>query len=274
MKVFRQREAAFTLIELMVVIAIIGVLAALLLPVISSAKASARSTTCKNRLHQLSLALQMYVDEHQGKFPYYRSLPDPSYDTAVGAPNTGFWWAKLLPYYPINWTNPVYHCPGYKGVIKGSMIVGGGWTYPNGSYAYNAKGVRATWATNSVITNSTLLGSGGKAYKIPRPGRTTGVTSEGQITAGSEMLAIGESRWKAQGDQGPEGGHDFMECGMIGSNRGVGAFDPARHGKNYNQLFCDGHVAVISPWVLFDPRKTAAMWNYDNQPHPEFWPPF
>lgn len=274
MKLFRQRKAAFTLIELMVVIAIIGVLTALLLTAISSVKASARSTTCENRLHQLSLALQMYVDEHQTKFPYYRSLPDPSYDSAVGPPNTGFWWAKLLPYDPIKWTNAAYHCPGYKGVINGSMMVGDGWTHPDGSYAYNARGVRATWTTNNVITNSMWLGLGGRAYKTPQPGRTTGVTSEGQIAAPSEMLAIGESRWKAQGDQGPEGGHDFMECGMIGPNRGAGAFDPARHGKNYNQLFCDGHVAAMSPWVLFDARKTAAMWNYDNQPHPEFWPPF
>jgi prepilin-type processing-associated H-X9-DG protein len=90
------------------------------------------------------------------------------------------------------------------------------------------------------------------------------------------MFAIGESRWKAQGNQAPEGGRDYMECGMIYgpgfANRGYGAFDPARHGKNYNQLFCDGHVSAMSPWVLFNPTNTAAMWNYDHQPHPEFWP--
>ncbi len=64
-----------------------------------------------------------------------------------------------------------------------------------------------------------------------------------------------------------------MQCGMIYVNRGVGAFDPARHGKNYNQLCCDGHVAAMSPWVLFNPSNTAAMWNYDHQPHPEMWVP-
>lgn len=270
------QRRAFTLLELLVVIAIIGILAALLLPVLSSAKASARSTTCKNRLHQLGLALQMYVDEHQDKFPYYHGLPDPAYNNSVGAANTGFWWAKLLPYHPIKWTNSAYHCPGYKGLIEGSLEQGRSWTHPLGSYSYNAKGASASWSTNNVITNNTLLGLGGRAYPKPGPGlMVSGVTSEAQIAVPSEMFAIGESRWKAQSSQGAQGGPDYMECGRIYgpgyANKGVGAFDPARHGKNYNQLFCDGRVSSISPWLLFDPTKSAAMWNYDHQPHAEVW---
>ncbi|PYI88990.1 MAG: hypothetical protein DME26_02295 [Verrucomicrobia bacterium] len=53
----------------------------------------------------------------------------------------------------------------------------------------------------------------------------------------------------------------------------MSSFDPARHGKNYNQLFCDGHVAAMSPWVLFNPTNSASMWNSDHQPHPELWVP-
>jgi len=67
---------AFTLIELLVVIAIVSVLAALLLPVLARAKASANSTTCKNHLRQMGVALQMYVDENRGVYPYYRGLAD------------------------------------------------------------------------------------------------------------------------------------------------------------------------------------------------------
>ncbi len=92
------------------------------------------------------------------------------------------------------------------------------------------------------------------------------------------MFAIGESRWEFQGDQGAgDGGHDWMKCGFIYgpgyANRGALAFDPARHGKNYNQLYCDGHISAMSPWVLFNPTNTAAMWNYDHQPHRELWVP-
>lgn len=273
MKTRRNKKSGFTLLELSVVMTLIVILAALLLPVLSSVKASAHSTTCKSRLRQLGLALQMYVDDHQSRFPYYRSLPDPAFDNAVGPANTGFWWAKLLPYDPIKWTDTTYHCPEYKGAIKGSTILKDGWTFPGGSYAYNALGARVTWSTNRVITNNDLLGLGGRASLKSRAGLVTGVTSEGQVVAPSEMFAIGESRWKAQGIP-DSGGRDYMQCGMIGVNRGVGAFDPMRHGKNYNQLFCDGHISAMSPWIIFNPTNSAAMWNYDHQPHPESWPPF
>ena len=111
-----------------------------------------------------------------------------------------------------------------------------------------------------------------------RPGQTAGVASEGRIAVPSEMFAIGESRWKSQGKSGPEGGRDYMICGLVygrgWANRGVGTFDPARHGKNYNQLFCDGHVSAMSPWILFNPTNTATMWNFDHESHRELWPSF
>ena len=165
------------------------------------------------------------------------------------------------------WTDPAYHCPGYKGVNEGSDQHSSGWTFAFGSYAYNAKGVvLRPWTT----TNGLLLGLGGRPPRRTL-GASSGDHSEGQIAVPSEMFVIGEARWKAQDNDLP-GGHDFMQCGGTTVNRGPWAFDPARHGKNYNQLFCDGHVGAMSPWVLFNPTNTAAMWNYDHQPHPEFWP--
>src|SRR4030095_9013237 len=56
----QDRFGAFTLIELLVVIAIIVILAALLLPVLSRARAQARSASCKNHLHQIGVSMQMY----------------------------------------------------------------------------------------------------------------------------------------------------------------------------------------------------------------------
>ncbi len=78
------RGIAFSLIELLVVIAIIGILAALILPVLSRSKESARSTACVSNLHQIGLALQMYVDENNNTLPVMR---DASMDTNAPPPN-------------------------------------------------------------------------------------------------------------------------------------------------------------------------------------------
>jgi prepilin-type N-terminal cleavage/methylation domain-containing protein/prepilin-type processing-associated H-X9-DG protein len=63
---------AFTLIELLVVIAVIGSLAALLLPVLGRAKESGRGTVCLSNLHQVGLALQLYVQENSNHLPFMR----------------------------------------------------------------------------------------------------------------------------------------------------------------------------------------------------------
>jgi prepilin-type N-terminal cleavage/methylation domain-containing protein len=59
----RTFHKAFTLLELLIVIAVIAILAALLLPVLSSAKEKGRRTACLNNLRQLGLASVMYADD-------------------------------------------------------------------------------------------------------------------------------------------------------------------------------------------------------------------
>lgn len=80
---------AFTLIELLAVIAIIGVLIGLLLPAVQQAREAARISSCRNNLKQIALACHSYVDAAQ-KFPA----------SAIGDVNTGATWswnALILP---------------------------------------------------------------------------------------------------------------------------------------------------------------------------------
>jgi prepilin-type N-terminal cleavage/methylation domain-containing protein len=64
-----QVRRAFTLVELLVVIAIIAILTALLLPVLSQAKEKGYRTQCVNNLKQLSVAIQLYADDHGDQLP-------------------------------------------------------------------------------------------------------------------------------------------------------------------------------------------------------------
>jgi prepilin-type N-terminal cleavage/methylation domain-containing protein len=64
------RKQGFTLIELLIVIAIIGLLAALLFPVFARARESARRSSCLSNLRQLGLGMQQYIQDYDGRYPY------------------------------------------------------------------------------------------------------------------------------------------------------------------------------------------------------------
>lgn len=63
------KPAAFTLIELMVVVTIIGILAGLLLPALSRAKQKARATECLSNLRQLHLGWTLFLTDHEDSLP-------------------------------------------------------------------------------------------------------------------------------------------------------------------------------------------------------------
>ncbi|HUG93218.1 MAG TPA: DUF1559 domain-containing protein [Planctomycetaceae bacterium] len=84
----RHSRRGFTLIELLAVIAIIGVLVALILPAVQQAREAARRTQCKNNLKQIGTALHNYHASHGG-FP-------PAYINVADTPGWG-WGAMLLP---------------------------------------------------------------------------------------------------------------------------------------------------------------------------------
>lgn len=65
----KKTQSAFTLIELLTVIAIIGILAAILIPVVAAVRESARAAVCFSNLRQMGMATLLYADDHNERYP-------------------------------------------------------------------------------------------------------------------------------------------------------------------------------------------------------------
>lgn len=95
----KARRTAFNLVELLIVIAIIGLLMQLILPAVQSSREASRRTQCMNNLHQFSVASLQHESTH-GALPSggwgYLWVGDPDY--GVGPDQPGGWLYHILPY--------------------------------------------------------------------------------------------------------------------------------------------------------------------------------
>lgn len=86
----KRNRAAFTLIELLTVIAIVGVLAGILIATVGSVRANARTAVCQSNLRQMGAAFLLYAADNRGQ------LPMPQENGVIWPQNT--WMHKLQPH--------------------------------------------------------------------------------------------------------------------------------------------------------------------------------
>ena len=99
------RRTGFTLIELLVVIAIIAILAAILFPVFAKAREKARQTACLSNQKQIALALLMYSQDVDERFPAVYN----DFRVALGTGPRYIWAECIAPYIK---NNEIFACPG------------------------------------------------------------------------------------------------------------------------------------------------------------------
>jgi prepilin-type processing-associated H-X9-DG protein/prepilin-type N-terminal cleavage/methylation domain-containing protein len=295
-----EAASAFTLVELLVVIAVIAIVAAMLLPALNRAKVQARFAHCKNNLHQYGLGLRMYIED----FKVY-PLQDMSVPVNMAGQPAASWgtlpWFRLLqPYTRDNWTtvNPgqpeppgIQICPDYGrlgGWFNVSEPYGGCGGGSFGSYGYNGCG--SSWLYAMAYGS---LGLGGET--IYDGGSLNGPqVHESEVVCPSEMIAIGDAllgQWGmpsfsfAPAQPGPcgsyllcpEGGSQAWEAdfGSLvalepGSFQAIQfGFQKQRHGDRWNMLFCDGHVEGQGTRGVLNPGSDVVWrrWNRDHLPH-------
>jgi len=169
---------AFTLVEVLVVIALIGILAALLLPAMSKAKAKAQGIACLNNTRQLGYAWTLYASDHEDRLPY--NLVDRASQTNINWTSGVMTWeldadntntatvteASLGPY--ANRSTAIYKCPSDFVLSKRQRDEG--WKARVRSYSMNAMiGDAGMASASGVNSNNPSYVQFFKMTTIPEP---------------------------------------------------------------------------------------------------------
>lgn len=222
----------FTLIELLIVIAIIAILVGMLLPALNGARESGRQTACKNNLKTIGLMHSFYSDANDDFMVRYETTKNS--DIPGGQNSTTYWHDILLKMSPNNYKS--FKCPSdttanvilWKGSTSCYIIDAG-----KSSYGINSHGLALRVASVFSALKRTSIKSPTMLYQFmdsQYPG-----TIHGYYHISSKSEAV------------------------------KGAPNLKRHGGTGNVIFADNHVGVVIS-KSDDPYASDAFGNRDTKP--------
>jgi prepilin-type processing-associated H-X9-DG protein/prepilin-type N-terminal cleavage/methylation domain-containing protein len=253
-------RAAFTLVELLVVLGIISVLIAFLFPVFGRVREHANRLKCASNLHSIGHALTMYT---QG-YGYYPGFMMGGLDSECAV-----WPVRLRPF--LGGNQDVFYCPSQDercrwtadapGSVRPATEVQAAFGYVVGertlylpdmyfSYGYNGRGANGT-ETQTPYMDGTHKGLGWDV-------RFRGTLRANRVKVPEDMIAIADTVADGQYD------------GLIWPFKSGPWAVPGRvHRRGANVLFCDGHVSwhlqeELILESLSTPSPEVRRWNNDH----------
>lgn len=275
----RFHRQGFTLVELMVVLAIIGVLVSLILPAVQQARESARKMQCRNQLRQLALALHNYHDNKQ-VLPAGAYLRGPSFPTETG----WGWGAMVLPHVDqaplynqlnfnvettfgtnaskVNVTLPTWRCMSDASDTNASVQMSGGALVQcaTGNYCgvegmlSGMSSVRFSDVTDG-LSQTLMLGE--RVTQLPTPGRNLTTSGWYGILSDETAAVFNSMPYTAALGSHP-----------INANIGSSQFFSSRHVGGAHFALGDGSVRFVAQEI--DGRVFEALGTINGQEGIEF----
>jgi prepilin-type N-terminal cleavage/methylation domain-containing protein/prepilin-type processing-associated H-X9-DG protein len=233
---FMSRRKGFTLVELLVVVAIIALLISILMPALGAARESARRTQCASNLHTLAIGVMLYAQANHNSFPGIATSPQQPTDWIYFSPWEGepygtFANGRIYPYIKDEAT---YRCPSDDVQQRFNIGTFTGNTHGPYKYSYMINSLSATIARYSCCV-------------ISDQARFNGVkrASEKILFLEGNPQTMIDGCWvpppntgSIRNDLGDH--HDRQASGMEGTGRA-------------NVVFLDGHVEFDGPDYIHDP---------------------